>query len=92
MTANTTELIKGRETVAVLLDELGIDAYLFEVEPRDDAAWELRLECAVASGWERVVFTVQRDRLLQCLEDGTIRRELSAQLGDRLKACVRHSH
>lgn len=88
MTVSTVELAKGRDTVASLLDELGIEAYLFEVEPRTAATWDLQLECAIENGWERVVVPVARDQLLRCLDDAQTRREVLEQLRARLEACA----
>jgi hypothetical protein len=88
MTVSTVELAKGRDTVASLLDELGVDAYLFEVEPRTAGTWDLQLECAIENGWERVVVPVARDQLLRCLDDEPTRRQVLEQLRAHLEACT----
>ena len=42
MPLSTMELAEARQAVADLLEQAGLDAYLFEVEPRQ-TQWELRL-------------------------------------------------
>lgn len=56
------ELTQAKETVAALLEALGLSAYLFEVEPRE-GHWEVRVECALDSGWQSATFAVD-DALL----------------------------
>jgi len=43
-------LIRAREVIGSVLEQLDVDAYLFEVEPRE-AQWELKVECAIDEGW-----------------------------------------
>lgn len=49
MRLSEKELNEARDTVQTLLEQLGLAAYLFEVEPRTDH-WEVRVECAPDSG------------------------------------------
>lgn len=50
MPANSSEMIKAREVVEAILEQLEIDAYLFEIEPLD-GVWQLKVECAIDEGW-----------------------------------------
>ena len=43
MSESIVELAQIRELVTKILDELQLDAYLFEVEPRE-GQWELRVK------------------------------------------------
>jgi hypothetical protein len=88
MTVSTMELAKGRDTVATLLEELGVDAYLFGVEPRTATIWDVQLECAIESGWTRVVVPVARDQLLRCLDHEQAHQEVLEQLRAHLEACT----
>lgn len=56
MTLSIAELARAREATTELLDELGLDAYLFEVEPRD-GQWQLKVDCAIAAegAWESLL-------------------------------------
>ncbi len=58
------ELSRARETVARILEEMGLEAFLFEIEPRP-GAWELRVECAIdnAGGWETLTLAVPAELL-----------------------------
>jgi hypothetical protein len=75
MPLSTMELAEARQAVAELLEQAGLDAFLFEVEPREDH-WELRLECAVPDGWQSLVLSVDRDSLLASRNDDEARRRL----------------
>ena len=58
MPLSTVEIAKARDTANKILDELLLDAYVFELEPRDDV-WELTIECAcdVDGGWVGTLVT-----------------------------------
>jgi hypothetical protein len=88
MALSIVELAKVRETIAELLDELRLDAYLFEIEPRDEQ-WELKVDCAVeADGvWESVMFLVPKEMLLLSPDDASLRQRLLAEWRGRLNAC-----
>ncbi len=62
MMLSERELTQAKETVASLLETLGLTVYLFEVEPRE-GHWEVRVECALDSGWQSATFAVD-DALL----------------------------
>jgi hypothetical protein len=47
---NSLGAILPGEVAARLLDQLGLEAYLFEVEPGPEE-WTLRVECAASDGW-----------------------------------------
>ena len=88
MPISTDELLKAREAARALLDELGLSAYVFEVEPREDQ-WELRVECAVDEGWQRSTFPVDKTLLLACMQDRRARERLLADWDKHLVACRR---
>jgi len=85
MAVSGKELDQARAVTESLLEELGIEAYLFEVEPLE-GAWGVRLECAVAEGWQTHYLTVPAGRLLALPQDPEDRRALlsewEAELGD----------
>lgn len=83
-----SELARARQVTQLLLDELGLDAYLFEVEPRA-GDWKVRIDCAVEQGWEAVVLTVSKDQLLASHRDPAVRGALLDVWDRRLSACVR---
>jgi hypothetical protein len=77
-------LIEARETVQALLDQLGLAAYLFEVEPRTDH-WEIRIECAPNSGWQSSVLNVDEQTLLACRFDAAARDRMLNELRKHLQ-------
>lgn len=87
MSISTIELAQTREIVTRILDGLQLDAYLFEVEPSEDQ-WEVRVECAVEGGWERVTLTAAKEDLLQAVDDSKVRRSLLEDWRETLSACL----
>jgi hypothetical protein len=84
MQLSQRELIEARDTVEGLLEQLGLAAYLFEVEPRLDH-WEVRVECAPDSGWQSSVLNVDEDWLEACRTDVGARDKLLDEWRKRLK-------
>lgn len=87
MSLSIAELARARETTAELLDELGLEAYLFEVEAFGDQ-WELKVDCVVDAGnaWESTTLSIPREILLAS-GDAAIHRRLLADWRGRLGAC-----
>jgi hypothetical protein len=81
-----TELAKARDCVADLLNELQLEAYLFEVEPKDDI-WEVKIECAIEEGWETITLSVRKGMLLAGLDEMNVREQLLGEWRARLGAC-----
>jgi hypothetical protein len=75
MQLSQKELTEARDTVQSLLEQLGLAAYLFEVEPRPDH-WEVRVECAPDSGWQSSVLNVDEHWLAACRTDVAARDQL----------------
>lgn len=88
MSVSTQELARAREGVGAVLEALGLDAYLYEVEPAE-AQWEVRLECAVAGGWESVRLQADKDDLVGAGEDAAVRQALAEAWDSVLSACLR---
>jgi hypothetical protein len=83
MMLSERELTQARETVAALLETLGLSAYLFEVEPRE-GHWEVRVECALDSGWQSARFAVDDALLAAARTDTPARDALLADWRQRL--------
>jgi len=90
MSLSMNELARTREVVARVLDELRIDAYLFEVEPRE-GHWEIRVECAVADGWETCLLTADKEYLLRGTDDDVVHQVLLDNWREALSDCLRTS-
>lgn len=89
MTISITELARAREISSGLLDELGLDAYLFEIEPRD-GQWQLKVDCAMEEGaWESVTLMLPWEPLLASEDDDSVRLRVLSDLRSRLAACKR---
>ena len=87
MAESIAELAQIRELVTKILDELELDAYLFEVEPRE-GQWELKVECAVKEGWETVRLPVTKALLLRGADDPEVYRSLLDEWREVLSACL----
>jgi hypothetical protein len=88
MSISSADIAKGREIVGRLLDALGIEAYLYELEP-GDGVWELRVECAVPEGWKRCSWEVPAAELLASHGDPVLRERLLQHWSEQLGACKR---
>jgi hypothetical protein len=84
MQLSQKELTDARDTVQSLLEQLGLAAYLFEVEPRPDH-WEVRVECAPDSGWQSSVLNVDEHWLAACRTDVAARDQLLKEWRKRLQ-------
>lgn len=83
MTTSTRDLIEAKEAVAAVLDQLGLTAYLFEVEPHD-GAWDVRIDCGRPSDWQSTTLAVDGKRLLSSRTNDAVRAELLEEWGKRL--------
>jgi hypothetical protein len=81
------ELLRAKDAAAALLQSLGLEAYLFEVELHGDQ-WEVKLECAIKGGWQSVTLPARRTALTGSLDDAQQRKELIDAWSGRL-ACLR---
>ncbi len=88
MQVSTSELARAREVVSKLLEELDLDAYLFEVEPRE-GQWEIRVECAVADGWATCLLTAEKEYLLRGTDDAISHQLLLDNWREALSSCLR---
>jgi hypothetical protein len=86
MSVSIDELTQARDVVYSILDELQLDAYIFEVEPHNEQ-WEIIIECAVAEGWERVRLFALREHLLHGVDDAVIHQSLLDNWRESLAAC-----
>jgi hypothetical protein len=87
MTLSTIEFAKARDVIKLLLDELKLDAYLFEVEP-DETTLEIKVECAVKGGWETVKIPAEKALLLRAIDDADTYQSLLEQWRGTLAACL----
>ncbi len=88
MSLSVVEMAEVRELVGYMLEELGLEAYIFDVEP-DEPLWELRVECALSEGWQTTTLRVDPQRLRSCREDNVLRQQLLAQWHGHLAPCKR---
>lgn len=88
MILSAGELDRARDISGSLLEELRLDAYLFEVEPVN-GHWEIRVECAVAEGWGTCRITVDRETLPRAAVESAERRRLIDDWGKTLAACLK---
>jgi hypothetical protein len=83
MQRSEKQLSEARDTVQTLLEQLGLAAYLFEVESRTDL-WEVRIERAPDSAWQSFL-NVDESRLTACRTDAGARDQLLEEWRKRLQ-------
>jgi hypothetical protein len=88
MRVSSSELTQAREVVGAVLEELRLDAYLFEVEPHA-GQWEIRVECAAAGGWKTCRLTAEKDYLLRGSDDAVLHAVLVDTWREALSDCLR---
>ncbi len=86
MAMTSSDFIQARLLIDDILEELGLDAYLFEIEPRD-GHWELRVECAVEEGWGNYSVALEEATLHAGFDGEEARNELKQQCRQSLSAC-----
>jgi len=77
-----------RAAVQRILDELGLQAFLFTHETKGDGAL-LRVECATNGDWKTVTLPVDDAELLASLHDAAVRQRLREAWRERLRDCTR---
>ena len=80
MAPSTAAWIEARETAAAVLEELGLSAFAFEVEPQG-SEWRVSVECASDEGWAVIALR------LPALGTETVRRQVTEQWRARLAVC-----
>ena len=86
MKQSITELAEIREVVTKLLDELQLEAYLFEIEPQE-GQWELTVECAINEGWETVKLKANKEYLQHGTDNAVFHQLLIDEWRQALIAC-----
>jgi hypothetical protein len=85
MDLSAKNLNEAKDTVSNLLEQLGLSAYLFEVEPHENH-WEVRVECALDSAWQSSVLNVDERALRACRTDRVFRDQMLSEWRKRLTA------
>jgi hypothetical protein len=90
MTITTEELVGAREAANAILEELAVDAYLFEVEPKDEH-YELKVDCAceIDGGWASITLNIPKEKMLTGFDDLKLKRQLFEYWDKKLSACKR---
>jgi hypothetical protein len=81
------EIRNAREAVERILDELGVRAFVYSVEPKE-SGWILSIECATNGDWQTVALAVDAAELSASLDDPAIRQKLCAEWRPHVRACT----
>ncbi|WP_324779646.1 hypothetical protein [Thiobacillus sedimenti] len=85
--ADETDLGHARAAVGTLLENLGLAAQLYAVEPRE-GQWVVIVECATGTGWQRVDLHAGPELLAAIRGDRDARAALLAQWRAHLADCI----
>lgn len=83
----TRELAQAKDAVSILLEEIGLSTYVFEVEPRN-GPWDVRIDCATGGAWQSLTLSVDSSELIEVVTDSATRRKLLQRWRDALAACA----
>lgn len=83
-----TDLANARIAVGSLMEELGITAHLYAVEPRG-GVWAVIVECATESGWQRAELQAGAELLDAIRGDVKAMKTLVSNWRPHLTACKR---
>jgi len=86
MSQSFTHLAEIRESVTRLLDELQLEDYLFDIEPKE-GLWELTVECAIKEGWETVKLKANKEYFQHGADDALLHQLLLDEWREALSAC-----
>lgn len=86
MELSAEELARMRVNVTSLLDELGLESFVFDIEPNPEQ-WEIKIECATCDGWATFRLTAESDYLLHGRDDAVAHAVLLDNWRDSLAAC-----
>jgi len=84
--ADETDLARAKAAVGTLLENLGLSAHLYAVEPRD-GKWAVVVECATGSGWQRVELRAGPELLAAIHGDAQARADLLEKWQAHLDDC-----
>ncbi len=73
-------LLQTRGATQALLEQVGLSTFLFEVEPGEDVL-QVRVECAVNSGWQSTTLDVSKLELLNSRTDKDVFQKLLTDWG-----------
>lgn len=87
MSLSITELARAREATAALLEELGLEAYLFEVES-GEGQWSVRIDCALDGDvWQSITLPAPKEMLLTTSGDAAAHARILEDWRRRLASC-----
>ena len=86
MNLSIAELAKIREAISKLLDELQLEAYVFDVEPQE-GQWLLTVECAIDEGWQTVTLKANKDYFQHGADDAVFHQLLLDEWREALSTC-----
>ena len=90
MPALASDIRNAREAVVRILDELGMRAFVYTVEPKEHG-WVLSIDCAVDGGWQTAALPVDATELRASLDDASVRDKLRAEWEPHLRACTKRA-
>jgi hypothetical protein len=80
------DLARARAAVGTLLEDMGLSAHLYAVEPRE-GKWAVIVECATGTGWQRVELRAGPELLAAIRGDKDARAALLAQWRAHMDDC-----
>lgn len=86
MEITSDQLQQARDTLAALLEEIGLADYVFDVEPRE-GQWGVNIECSAKDSWDTFQLTASAEYIVRGKDDAVLHQFLLDEWGDILKSC-----
>jgi hypothetical protein len=85
-----TDTLAIRAAIQSILDELGLQAFVFTYEARDSGS-AVHVECATDGVWQTITLAVDPLDLLASAHDAAVRARVRESWRQRLAACSKGS-
>lgn len=81
-----SQLAEIRDVVEKLLEQLNLEAYLYNIEPKE-GQWELTVECAINDEWTTIILRANKEYFQHGNDDTVIHDLLLNEWRETLSPC-----
>lgn len=86
MEITSDQVTQAYDTLVALLEEIGLENYLFDVEPRE-GQWGVNIECAAEDGWATFQLSASAEYIARGKDDAVLHQFLLEEWSEALTCC-----